>query len=428
MMRQRETDAARRNLRTVLRHTYLGVSLFSVGVVGISLTVLAMAALRSSANHNLQMIARSMSYTVEAAVVFRDSVAASQAVTLQAADKENEIAEVIVSDSRGEAMATWRRDRHETPLQSFAARSTRWLVPQPIVLPIMHDHVRVGELRVVGYGGRLTRFLMSGLLWILISLLLSALSALYLSRRMLHEIIRPLRGLTQVTRAIRRERAFGRRVPQTHIIELNELGNDFNGLLGELEAWEHRMQRENAKLTHQATRDDLTGLPKRTLFRSYLQQVIENAPPGQRVALLYIDLDRFKSINDGLGHAAGDSALVGVASRIRAQLRDGDMAARLGGDEFAVLLVSLRSVDDTVDIARRMLVAMQAPFELADGQQISVSISIGVAVLPDHAGDADTLMRAADAAMYHAKHQLGGDWQMALAAVPILVPDETTGS
>lgn len=427
MTQRRETDAARHNLRTVLRRTYLGVSLFSVGVVGILLTVLAILALRGLAGHSLQMIARSMGYTVEAAVVFHDPVAAARAVTLLASDDENEIAEVVVSDSRGNTLATWHRDRRETPLQSFAVRSTRWLLPPPIVLPIVHDHVHVGELRVVGYGGRLARFLISGLFWILFCLLLSALGALYISRRMLHEIIPPLRGLAQVAHAIRRERTFGRRVPQTHIVELNQLGNEFNGLLDELEAWERHMQRENAALTHQATRDDLTSLPKRALFDSYLQQVTENVDPGQHVALLFIDLDRFKTINDSLGHTAGDAALVGVTSRIRAQLRDGDMAARLGGDEFAVLLVSLHSVDAAVDIARRMLVAMQTPFELTDGQRIPVSISIGVAVLPDHAGDADTLMRAADAAMYHAKHQLEGDWQMALAA-PISTLDEAIRS
>ncbi|OOG47109.1 hypothetical protein B0E50_11720 [Rhodanobacter sp. C01] len=426
-MQRRETGTARRNLRTVLRRTYLGVSLFSVSVVGISLTVLAMLALRSSADYSLHMIARSMGYTVEAAVVFHDPVAASQAVARQAGDEQNEIAEVVVSDSRGEPMTVWHRDRQETPLQSLAVRSTRWLLPAPIVLPIMHDHVRVGELRVVGYGGRLSEFLLNGLFWILLCLLVSALGALYLSRKMLREIIHPLRGLAQVTHAIRRERAFERRVPHTRIIELNELGNDFNGLLDELEAWERGMQRENAELTHQATRDDLTTLPKRTLFDTYLRQVTENAAPSEHVALLFIDLDRFKVINDSFGHAAGDAALVGVASRIRAQLREGDMAARLGGDEFAVLLVSLRSVDDAVDIARRMLVGMQAPFTLADGQQIPVSISIGIAVLPDHADDAETLMQAADAAMYHAKHQLGGDWQMALAVrTPAL--DETTHS
>ncbi|WP_217317927.1 diguanylate cyclase [Rhodanobacter sp. C03] len=386
-----------------------------------------MLALRSSADYSLHMIARSMGYTVEAAVVFHDPVAASQAVTRQAGDEQNEIAEVVIRDSRGEPMAVWHRDRQETPLQTLAVRSTRWLLPAPIVLPIMHDHVRVGELRVVGYGGRLSEFLLNGLCWILLCLLVSALGALYLSRKMLREIIHPLRGLAQVTHAIRRERAFERRVPYTRIIELNELGNDFNGLLDELEAWEHGMQRKNAELTHQATRDDLTTLPKRTLFDTYLRQVTENAAPNEHVALLFIDLDRFKVINDSFGHAAGDAALVGVASRIRAQLREGDMAARLGGDEFAVLLVSLRSVDDAVDIARRMLTGMQAPFTLADGQQISVSISIGIAVLPDHADDVETLMQAADAAMYHAKHQLGGDWQMALAVrTPAL--DETIHS
>ncbi len=140
--------------------------------------------------------------------------------------------------------------------------------------------------------------------------------------------------------------------------ELNELGNDFNALLDELEVWHSHLQSENQTLAHQASHDSLTGLPNRAFFEGRLNRSVRNARGSRdQVALLFLDSDHFKQINDTLGHAVGDEVLISVADRVRAQLREHDLVARLGGDEFAVLLTPLQSREDAEHIAERSLPA-----------------------------------------------------------------------
>jgi diguanylate cyclase (GGDEF)-like protein len=162
---------------------------------------------------------------------------------------------------------------------------------------------------------------------------------------------------------------------------------------------------ENARL---ALLDSLTGLPNRRMLADRLGRAIaEHAETGSTVGLALLDVDRFKDINDSLGHDRGDELLEQVAARLRGALREDDMVARLGGDEFAILLPDVRSVADADAAARRVRQLFVPPFMLGD-LALHVDTSIGVACLPDHADDASSLMRMADVAMYTAKtHRLG---------------------
>lgn len=156
-------------------------------------------------------------------------------------------------------------------------------------------------------------------------------------------------------------------------------------------------------LRHQATHDELTGLPNRWLFRLQLNQALSRAGrAGQRVAVLFLDLDYFKTVNDSFGHATGDALLVQVGNRIRSVLRENDTLARLGGDEFAILLTELVDVDEAVSVATKLLTSLQASYRLQD-QDVYSSGSLGLAFYPDDAKDSDTLLRYADMAMYQAK-------------------------
>jgi diguanylate cyclase (GGDEF)-like protein len=152
----------------------------------------------------------------------------------------------------------------------------------------------------------------------------------------------------------------------------------------------------------QSFHDSLTGLASRALFMTRLESAFEGEPHG--VATLFVDLDRFKVVNDSLGHAAGDQLLSGVAARIERCLRKDDTAARLGGDEFAVLLPSVGSVEEVIPVARRILEAIREPFVL-NGRETFVSCSIGVAFGQAGGHDAQDLMVRADLAMYQAKKQ-----------------------
>ncbi len=182
---------------------------------------------------------------------------------------------------------------------------------------------------------------------------------------------------------MRRERDFEKRVPEAGIAELSQLGEDFNALLDELESWQARLQDENASLAHQAHHDSLTSLPNRAFFEGRLGSALRDANEHrEQLAVLFIDSDRFKEINDRLGHAAGDTVLVNIAMRIRGQLRESDPVARLGGDEFAVLLAPLASGADALRIADNIIASMQAPIRLSDGSTVSTSLTIGIASIP----------------------------------------------
>ena len=166
-------------------------------------------------------------------------------------------------------------------------------------------------------------------------------------------------------------------------------------------AIEHRLLTD--QLEHQAHHDALTGLPNRRLFQDRLNQALAQAErKRQQVAVLYMDLDRFKSINDMLGHASGDALLREAASRLQACLRKTDTLARPGGDEFTVLVNELSDPQDAMRVATQLIEAMRAPFQI-ESHELFVTLSLGISIYPDDGLDSDTLMANADAAMYRAK-------------------------
>jgi diguanylate cyclase (GGDEF)-like protein/PAS domain S-box-containing protein len=163
-------------------------------------------------------------------------------------------------------------------------------------------------------------------------------------------------------------------------------------------------KRSEEQLAYLAQFDTLTGLPNRNLFRDRLAQAVSRAHrEGWITGVAFIDLDRFKEINDTLGHAAGDEVLKAAAGRLRACLREGDTLARLGGDEFTAILEGLKSADAVARVAQKMMGALAAPMS-AQGREVFVNASIGFALYPDDGTDADTLLKHADTAMYEAKN------------------------
>jgi diguanylate cyclase (GGDEF)-like protein/PAS domain S-box-containing protein len=166
---------------------------------------------------------------------------------------------------------------------------------------------------------------------------------------------------------------------------------------------EHKQTEE--RIQRIAHHDSLTGLPNRLLFNDRLDQAIGLARRGsRRFALLYIDLNKFKPVNDNLGHHVGDELLKSVAERIRHQVRESDTVARIGGDEFTVILPDITSRDDAETVAKKLAAVFATPFQLGrQKQSVDIGASIGIAVYPTDGQDADALTKAADAAMYSAK-------------------------
>ena len=157
------------------------------------------------------------------------------------------------------------------------------------------------------------------------------------------------------------------------------------------------------ELQRMAYHDALTGLPNRMLFADRLQVALAQAQRrSTQLAVGYLDLDRFKQVNDTLGHGVGDLLLKEVAERLRQSLRAEDTVSRLGGDEFALLLNSVMGLPELRQVLQRILTSVAKPYELA-GHQVTISTSIGVTVFPKDSADAETLLRHADEALYAAK-------------------------
>jgi diguanylate cyclase (GGDEF)-like protein/PAS domain S-box-containing protein len=170
-------------------------------------------------------------------------------------------------------------------------------------------------------------------------------------------------------------------------------------------------KRAEQRIEELATRDALTGLPNRLLLNDRLGHALVNARrKGELLALLFIDLDNFKTVNDSLGHPVGDAMLKQVAARLSAVMRKGDTLARLGGDEFVVLLEGLREAEDAGAVAQKVLRALAEPL-MVDGRSLTSSCSVGISVYPADGLDGTTLLRNADMAMYSAKDRGRADYQ-----------------
>ncbi|DAB30859.1 MAG TPA: diguanylate cyclase [Sulfurimonas sp. UBA12504] len=168
---------------------------------------------------------------------------------------------------------------------------------------------------------------------------------------------------------------------------------------------ERQLQRQSLQLYHQAHHDTLTDLPNRTLFKDRLAQAIISAKRNTKAfALLFIDLDQFKKINDSLGHHVGDEVLVEASKRFKNNLREEDTLARLGGDEFTIILKEIKTLQDIATICQKIILAIKEPMEV-DGHTLYISSSIGISLYPQDALSSHDLIKYADTAMYKAKDE-----------------------
>ena len=222
----------------------------------------------------------------------------------------------------------------------------------------------------------------------------------------------PVRRLTAATRLLAGgDRAA--RAPRGGSAEIDGLAESFNAMAdriaraeGELRAHQAELERHvderTRALHHLAHHDPLTQLPNRRHLSARLGAALARAGARRQVALLFVDVDNFKSINDTLGHSFGDRVLQHIADRLNAAIGDAGLLARLGGDEFTVLLEEVKSPEEVAACGNRLVSTLQQPMTV-DGRQLTTSASVGASLYPDHAADADGLLRAADVALFRAK-------------------------
>jgi diguanylate cyclase (GGDEF)-like protein len=232
--------------------------------------------------------------------------------------------------------------------------------------------------------------------------LISSIFAILLAILFARALARPLRALAHAATHVFDD-AGCEGLPILRSDEIGVVARCFDGMRVEIRTQMHSLHAKQQQLTHLAGHDTLTGLPNRMRFMEQLDaSILQASVSGEKLAVIFIDLDGFKQINDRLGHSSGDRTLVIVAQRLRAALRETDTVARLGGDEFIVLIGGACSTEELHDVARRVQAAMDEPIVLGS-HRMTVGASMGISEFPTDGCDAEDLLGKADAAMYAAK-------------------------
>ncbi|WP_374433823.1 diguanylate cyclase domain-containing protein [Inhella sp.] len=392
----------RRTLEQTLHRGLRSAALWTALCVGGLGALGSLAVLQAQAKRHLDLLARTVAYSVEAAVTFRDAEAAREA--MQAVLNREELAAIRIELGDGRVFAAVERAGGWS--SSLEAGLAQWL-PLQAQAPVLPEDPGRGRVHVQTSA--------APLLWLLAAYLGVALATvagtaglvLALARRVERQITTPLDTMRRLTRSIRADRAFDRRAPGADIEEFHALAEDFNALLGMVQAHEAALLRQqellaqhNQLLRREAFSDTLTGLANRARFRQEVAGALERAAGEHELAVLFIDADGLKRVNDLHGHAIGDRLLQEVAARLRGALRDSDCVARLGGDEYAVLLEPLLQREHLPLLVAKIQAAMQAPLPVDAQLSLQPSVSVGWAIYPSDGADVDALLARADEAMY----------------------------
>jgi diguanylate cyclase (GGDEF)-like protein len=392
----------------LVRHAQWRVTIFSLLAIALLMAVIGLYELREYETRSMDLVARSLAFAGEPAVRFADKPAMRELIDQFAAQAQ--IAQVAVYDRDG---TQWLRyERASTgPVDDLARGFEHWVIDEPATATMGEGPLLLGRVALRSDGRSLLRYMIWTGLALLLSMTLTAIAVYIYSRRVASWLAQPINALASLTREVRNSRSFEHRAEPSRVLEIDGLADDFNSLLSELqhqqtqlEAQHDRLRLANESLKKASRHDPLTGLPNRGYLGEHLSEVIERARRrSAQVGLVFIDMDRFKEINDRHGHAAGDALLVELSTRLRCAIRDSDFVARLGGDEFVIVTSPQVDILEVDLLTERIHAALDRPVKLPDGQEVCVSITMGMAIFPQHAETAAGLIRAADQAMYRAK-------------------------
>jgi|GEM_PF-1145068 len=272
-----------------------------------------------------------------------------------------------------------------------------------VTRPIVWDGTRLGTILLEQDESVITNKIAVasgiGLFTFIVALVVSFL----LANRFQRVVTEPVTSLATTMLEVSSSKNFAKRVANSGTEELDRLVERFNEMLSEIEIRDADLLTRQGQLYQMANFDILTGLPNRALFKDRLEQaLLRAARTGERLAVLFIDLDDFKHINDTHGHRVGDRLLLETATRLKAGIRGEDTLARLGGDEFTLFLQNIKTVADAQVVAHKHIENLFHPYQI-DDKRLFVSASIGIALFPEHGTTVDTLLKNADSAMYLAK-------------------------
>lgn len=354
-------------------------------------------ATRNAALEEVQIQADIIRNNAAAAVAFQDPVAATEVLTTLRASPS--IAQAMLFLPDGSAFAHYTHsDMVPGPLPE-AQRADSATASWKSILVVRSVHLKSQMVGWLVIESNLNAFYVRMQLYaavIILCTLAGLALAQWLARRLITRITEPLSRLVALTHHVADQKDYTLRETVESKDEIGDLSQAFNTMLSQI-------HERDVRLNQLAYYDGVTGLANRHYFKERAEQAVGNALRyGSRCCLMFIDLDRFKAVNDSLGHDVGDELLQAVAQRLSTTLRNNDVVCRIGGDEFAVILENVKNVNDVARLAQKMIDALQESFSLR-GQDISIGASIGISVCPEHADSMAELLRCADIAMYQAK-------------------------
>lgn len=400
-MDKEHSSSARPSFKRTLRRISVTSIFITMTLIWLLLCGASVITLKQYAQKNLELTASTLSHSLQTALVLGDSPAANK--SLAALGKQGSFATAEVLNHDLTRFAYWAYRSVDEP-DTLSTRISQWLFPQPVTQTILYKEQPIGELRLTARDSLISHFILLSLGVLTACIIFASVVALLITRYLHGGVVSALQNITDVVHDVRTHRNFSRRVSDERIDEFHRFALDFNSLLDEMEEWQLTLQAKNAQLLRTALHDPLTGLPNRTAFRARIAALMNDSRAKASSALLFLDGDNFKRINDTWGHAAGDCVLIDAAKRLMEFSHHPHAAYRLGGDEFAVILYDVNSENDVQRICALLSQQFIRPFDLRNGHYVPLSLSVGYALTWEHHSVED-LQELADKNMYMMKNQ-----------------------
>lgn len=396
----------RLSIRNKLTIIITGTSLIVLLALFSSFVLTQRSLLRDALRQELQVLAQDLSRNCSAALIFKDVPAADE--ILASLESKPQVLSGMVFDRDGRVFSTYRKKTSGGKIYrpSPAVLENGYLFRDgelEIAQPINHGEEHLGILFICAGLANIHRVLAQYVFLGAVGLAGALLFAWFLAARLQRVVSLPIERLAAAMRAVSENRDYSRRVRMERGDELGVLVENFNDMLDQIESRDLELQKKQHRLNFLAHHDTLTNLPNRLLFNDRLAKALDHARRSKsRLALLFLDLDRFKNINDSLGHNTGDEVLRAVAGRLSEADLSCDTLARLGGDEFVVILEQVPDYQVVSEAAENILKVLVQPVKVGR-QELFVSGSIGISLFPEDGESVESLMQCADVAMYQAK-------------------------
>lgn len=400
-MNKESTSTSRPTFKRTLRRISMISVVITMTLIWLLLSIASVVTLKQYAQKNLELTSATMSRSLEASLVFNDAAAATE--TLAMLGKQGQFAVAEVLDAQGKRFARWSWNPNDNP-DALGTLVSRRLFPTPAIQPVLHNGHAIGEVRITARDSLISHFIWMSFAVLTGCILFAAFVALSITQSLHNGIVNALQNITDVVHDVKSNRNFSRRVEEERIEEFHRFGQDFNSLLDEMEEWQLKLQARNAQLMRTAMHDPLTGLANRAAFRNSIAALMKDSSAQTNSALLFLDGDDFKLINDTWGHAAGDCVLIEVANRMVEFGAKRHQSYRLGGDEFAMILYGVHSATDVQQLCAALSQQFLRPYDLHNGNTANMSLSIGFALTWENTS-VEALLEQADRNMYLVKNQ-----------------------